>query len=86
MTARDFCKKYVKRYETTESEILECLDAYLSGTSPVLYSEFPEADLPTDFIKNEDDLYRFEGWLEVKMWVWPTDEDDINNNILLDLF
>lgn len=59
MTAREFCKKYVDDGTTIE-EILSTLDRYLVGTAIVKYREFPDADLPEEFLEAGDEPAGFE--------------------------
>ena len=67
MTAREFIKEYVEIFELEEEKMLFLLDSYLVGTATIRYSEFPDADLPDDFIEDGDEPAKFEDWLEVKL-------------------
>ena len=67
MTAREFIKEYVETFKLDEEKMLFLLDSYLVGTATIRYSEFPDADLPDDFIEDGDEPAKFEDWLEVKL-------------------
>ena len=67
MTAREFIKEYVETFKLDEEKMLFLLDSYLVGTATIKYSEFPDADLPDDFIEDGDEPAKFEDWLEVKL-------------------
>ena len=67
MTAREFIKEYVEIFELEEEKMLFLLDCYLVGTATVRYSEFPDADLPGEFMEL-DEPASFEDWLDEKVW------------------
>jgi hypothetical protein len=67
MTAREFIKEYVETFKLDEEKMLFLLDSYLVGTATIKYSEFPDADLPDDFIEDGDEPAKFEDWLEGKL-------------------
>lgn len=67
MTAREFIKEYVEIFELEEEKMLFLLDCYLVGTATVRYSEFPDADLPEEFLQDAEEPANFEDWLEVKL-------------------
>ena len=67
MTAREFIKEYVEIFELEEEKMLFLLDCYLVGTATVRYSEFPDADLPGEFMES-DEPASFEDWLDEKVW------------------
>ena len=67
MTAREFIKEYVEIFELEEEKMLFLLDSYLVGTATIRYSEFPDADLPEEFLQDGDEPAAFEQWLEGKL-------------------
>ena len=68
MTAREFIKEYVEIFELEEEKMLFLLDCYLVGTATVRYSEFPDADLPEEFLQDAEEPASFEDWLDEKVW------------------
>lgn len=64
MTAREFIREYVEEYGIPEEKMLSFLDHYLIGTATVKYAEFPDADLPEDFLEAGDEPAKFEEWLD----------------------
>ena len=68
MTAREFIKEYVEIFELEEEKMLFLLDCYLVGTATVRYSEFPDADLPEEFLQDAEEPANFEDWLDEKLW------------------
>jgi len=67
VTAREFISEYAEVLEIPEEKMLHFLDCYLVGTATVRYSEFPDADLPDDFMGDGDEPAKFEDWLEGKL-------------------
>ena len=67
MTAREFIKEYVETFKLDEEKMLFLLDCYLVGTATVRYSEFPDADLPEEFLQDAEEPAKFEDWLEIKL-------------------
>jgi len=77
MTAREFIKEYVETFKLDEEKMLFLLDSYLVGTATVRYSEYPDADLPEEFLQDGDEPAKLEdrcqvfdtciNWLEVKL-------------------
>jgi len=67
MTAREFVNVYAEALEIPEEKMLFLLDCYLVGTATVRYSEFPDADLPEEFMES-DEPANFEEWLDEKVW------------------
>jgi len=64
MTAREFVAEYAEKLGVPEEKMLHMLDEYLAGTASVRYAEFPDADLPDDFLEAGDEPAAFEEWLE----------------------
>jgi len=64
MTAREFIREYVEEYGISEEKMLQFLDHYLTGTATVRYAEFPDADLPDEFLEAGDEPAKFEEWLD----------------------
>jgi hypothetical protein len=64
MTAREFVAEYAERLGVPEEKMLHMLDEYLTGTATVRYSEFPDANLPEDFLEDGDEPAAFEELIE----------------------
>lgn len=64
MTAREFVEKYAEKLGVPEEKMLHLLDEYLTGTAMLRYSDFPDADLPGEFLEAGDEPAAFEEWLE----------------------
>lgn len=65
MTAREFINRYVKEYGIDEEKAYHMLDNYLVGIGVVKYAQFPDAELPDEFIEDGDQPARFEEFLEL---------------------
>ncbi len=64
MTAREFVEEYAEKLGVPEEKMLHMLDQYLTGTAMLWYSDFPDADLPGEFLEAGDEPAAFEEWLE----------------------
>lgn len=64
MTAREFISEYAEKLGVPEEKMLHMLDEYLTGTASVRYAEFPDADLPEEFLEAGDEPADFEVVLE----------------------
>ena len=64
MTARKFVTEYSERLGIPFEKMLHMLDEYLAGTASVRYAEFPDADLPDDFLEAGDEPAAFEELIE----------------------
>ena len=58
-TAREFLQGYDGDFEYN----LATLDRYLQGTATVKYSEFPDADLPEEFLAATNEPAEFEEFM-----------------------
>ena len=58
-TAREFLQGYDGDFEHN----LATLDRYLQGTATVKYSEFPDADLPEEFLAATNEPAEFEEFM-----------------------
>jgi hypothetical protein len=67
MTAREFIQDYIEVFEVPGDKLLQLLDCYLTWTANVRYSEFPDADLPKEFLEDADEPANFEEWIEMKL-------------------
>lgn len=65
MTAREFARRYVEEFNIDETRLYHMLDNYLSTIATVKYSQFPDAELPDEFIEDGDQPARFEEYLNL---------------------
>jgi len=59
-TAREFITQYETEYDIELERGLQALDRYLQGVATVQYSQFPDADLPEEFLTDPDEPAGFD--------------------------
>lgn len=61
MTAREFLRQH--DHDGDLEKGLNALDRYLQGTTTVKYAEFPDADLPEEFLTATDEPAGFDEFM-----------------------
>ncbi len=84
MITKEFVQSCVDMYGITKEEVLALLDEYLLTRNNIkfaAFSEWPDFNLPSDFVHDANEPTAFENWLQIKLWSW-TEEFDSNHSPL----
>jgi hypothetical protein len=60
MTAREFCWNYAVTYDIPMEAVLHLLDIYLAEVAPVQYVDYPNSELPEEFVTALDEPANFD--------------------------
>ncbi len=65
MTATEFCWNYVVTYGIPMEVMLNLLDIYLAEVAPVQYVDYPNSELPEEFVTALDEPANFDEFFRI---------------------